>query len=275
MKGRTVQIMAVDALNRLMDSAALKNAPPTGYDPSSAHFQSQGGPIIAPFEVWETLDDVRVYSEVGGDTAALANTFAMAINLYGELTGVLPARLGASTKSHTTAFSKDAELTRGAVRTVDYVNATGRGMVTRWLDMSYKMGRNSMKPNEPISFYIDAYGGYVEITKKFLPEKVNFEWFGSGGPQEKQQRDQSRLQSLQLALQMDQLNVQMGGKPEINISNAITEVLRDGGWVDVDVITNSANVAAGTQAAPQLSGADSGVSPAATAALQGLAGGEG
>jgi hypothetical protein len=43
MKGRTVQIMAVQALNRALDAAALKNSPPVGYDKSDMQFAARAG----------------------------------------------------------------------------------------------------------------------------------------------------------------------------------------------------------------------------------------
>lgn len=244
-KGRPVQMMAADALNRLMDSAALKNAPPVGYDRNDTLFAQGGGPAIHPYAQWGTNDPLTVYDNVGGDPSALSGIFTQAINLYAELTGVLPARLGAQTVSHTTAFAKDAELTRGAVRTVDFVNSAGQGPLTRWLHMAYDMGREAMG-RENVSFYIDAYGGFVEVSKDQLPEKSSFEWFGSGGPAEEQQKMQRRMQALQMAIQMDQLNVQLGNPPSVDIPSAIRQTLREGGWTDLDAITQAVE-----QAAPQ------------------------
>ena len=174
--------------------------------------------------------------EVGGDPAALVGVLSSALNWYAELTGVLPGRLGAQTNSHTTAFAKDAELQRGAVRTVDYVRQVGNGPMVRWLNMAYCMGRDALDSRETASFYIDAYGGFVEVTKNHLPDRAVFEWYGSGGPAEEQQKMQSRLQSLQLALSMDQLAVAYGGKPTVDIASAVREVLREGKWTDIDSI---------------------------------------
>lgn len=237
MKGRTVQMLATDACNRLLDAAMLKNAPPVGYDPTSPYFAQTGGPEIYPYAQWQTIDACKVYNEVGGDPAALASIMSQAINLYAELTGVLPARLGAQSRSHTTAYAKDAEIQRGATRTVDYVNATGNGPITRWLDIAYRMGRDALGKNEDISFFIQAYGGYVNLTRDQLPENVNWEWFGSGGPQERQAQSANKLNALQMAIKMDQLAVQYGMKPTVNIQAAIRETLREGGWQDLDAIS--------------------------------------
>lgn len=272
MKGRTVQIMAVQACNRVLDSAALKNSPPVGYDKANMEFAQQGGPIIHPYAQWGTIDPVKVYSDVGGDPASLAAMMTTAINLYSELTGILPGRLGAQTVSHTTAFAKDAELSRGAVRTVDYVNQTGVGPLTSLLDRAFQMARDALGPNEKISFFIEAYGGFVSLTRDQLPARASFDWFGAGGPAEAQQKRQMKLNSLSLAIQMDQVGAAFGKPPSIDIASAQREVLRDGGWTDVDAITSVARPAAGTPPASGVPGAPGGGVPALPAALQNIAG---
>lgn len=240
MKGRPIQILATDALNRLMDSGALKNRPPIGWDRNDLAFAATGGPIIAPGKMWGTteLQSIKVFNEIGGEPAALAGILTMAIKFYAELTGVLPGRLGAQTVSHTTAFAKDAELQRGAVRTVDYVNQVGQGPMVRWLDMAYQMGRDELE-DEKVSFYIDAYGGFVEVTKDHLPDQASFEWLGAGGPADAVQKMQLRLNALQIGIKMDQLGVSLGKTPRINLDAAIDQTLREGGWVDIDAIVNA------------------------------------
>jgi hypothetical protein len=271
MKGRPVQIAATDALNRVMDSAALKNSPPIGYDSNNQLFAQQGGPEIYPSAQWGTPDPVKVYQEIGGDPTALASILAQHINLYAELTGVLPSRLGAQTVSHTTAYSKQAELQRGATRTVDYVNQCGKGAITQWLDMAYHMGREALGKNQEVSFFIDAYGGFVNVVRDYLPEHVSWEWFGSGGPQEEQAKMANKLQALQLGLKMDQLNMQLLGRPPvIDIAAAIRETLREGGWSDLEAITNAAIPAAGPAAAPGVPGALASNPGAAVASIQNL-----
>lgn len=254
MKGRPVQIMAVQALNRLLDSAALKNAPPVGWDRSDTEFQKNGGPRIHPGAQWGTNDlaSIAVFEKIGGDPSALAGILQLAITMYAELTGVLPARLGAQTVSHTTAFAKDAELSRGAVRTVDFVRQSGGGPITRWLDMAYRMGRDAIGSRETVSFFIEAYGGFVEVAKSQLPEKAVFEWFGSGGPAEEQQKKQARIASLAQALQMDQVNVQLGGQQKVDIGAAIAATLREGGWTDIDTIIRADTAASQAPANPAL-----------------------
>lgn len=236
MKGRPVQIAAVDALNRLMDAAALRNAPPVAFDKDDTTFGATGGPRIHPNALWETLGEIRVYSEIGGEPAAMSSTLSLFINLYSELTGVLPARLGAQTVSHTTAFAKDAELQRGAVRTVDFVQSSGDGPFIRMLDMMYQMGLSSFKKNETMSFYIESYGGYVQIGKEHLPKRANFEWFGAGGPAEQAQKEARRLESLQTAIQIDQIKIQQGEEATLDLAAAQRQTLIQGGWTDVDTL---------------------------------------
>lgn len=239
MKGRPVQMMATQAVNRLLDSAALKNAPPVSYDRTDQTFAVNGGPMIYPRALWGNSDpgSIKAHVELGGDTSTMAAALTLAMNMYAELTGVLPGRLGAQTVSHTTAFAKDAEISRGAVRTVDYVRQVGQGAYTRWLDMAYRMGRETIGRGG-ISFFIEAYGGFVEITKDKLPENAVFEWFGSGGPAEEAQKSARRMQSLQTAVQIDMMGAQMGKPPRVNLDGAIDQTLREGGWTDVDAVVN-------------------------------------
>lgn len=273
MKGRTVQSAATDALNRFLDAAMLKNAPPVGYDPSSPQFAQMGGPEISPYAQWPTIDPVKVYMEVGGDPSALMNAFGHMVNLYAELTGVLPARLGAQTRSHTTAYAKDAEIQRGATRTVDYVNASGHGPITRWLDIAYRLGRSSLSKNQAVAFFIEAYGGFVEVTKDQLPEDVEWEWYGSGGPQEKQQKQQAKMGALNAAVQIEMMRMKMGQKPRLNLDAIQDNTLREGGWTDLDAfIGKPQGAVAGPQAAPGLPGPAQGDPQSALAALQGLSG---
>lgn len=240
MKGRPVQMTASNALNRLLDSAMLKNMPPVSYDRADQTFGQSGGPAIFPGALWASSDPnvIKAHTEIGGDPSTLSAALTLSLNMYAELTGVLPGRLGAQTVSHTTAFSKEAELTRGAVRTVDYVRQVGQGAYTRWLDMAYRMGRDTIG-REGISFFIEAYGGFVEITKEQLPENAIFEWFGSGGPAEEAQKRAQRMQSLSSAVQIDMMGAQLGKPPRVNLDNAIDQTLREGGWTDIDAIVNS------------------------------------
>jgi len=249
MKGRPVQMMATQALNRLLDSAALKNAPPISYDKTDQTFAANGGPQIYPYAQWGSSDPdaIKAHVELGGDTSTMSAALTLGLNMYGELTGVLPGRLGAQTVSHTTAFSKEAELTRGAVRTVDYVRQVGQGAYTRWLDMAYRMGRETIG-REGISFFIESYGGFVEIGKDQLPENAVFEWFGSGGPAEEAQKSARRMQSLASAVQMDVMGAQLGKPPRVNLDGAIDQTLREGGWTDIDAVVNQ-TPPAGPQAA--------------------------
>lgn len=276
MKGRTVQQTATDAVNRFLDSAMLKNSPPVGYDRNDMTFAQSGGPEIYPGAMWETTDPCTVYEQIGGDPGALNNAALQWINLYAQLTGVLPARVGAQTVSHTTAYAKDAELQRGAVRTTDYVNQIGHGPLTNWLGMAYQLGLDALGPRETISFYIEAYGGYVELDKSMLPEAAHFEWFGSGGPQEKQQKAMAKLQALEVALKMDQLAMQMGNPPTIDVPGAIRETLREGGWTDLEKVMHApheprAGGPAGPSApAPGVPGPANGGGGPAVAALQNL-----
>ena len=111
------------------------------------------------------------------------------------------------------------------------------------------------------------------MTKDALPETVVFNVFGAGGPAEEQQKRDNRFASAQQAIRLDLIRIQQGQAPVVNSEALIKELLTEGGWTDVDAITNSAGVSQGAGAGPPVEGSP-GVDPGATAAtLQAIAGG--
>lgn len=237
LKGRPIQKTAVDALSRMIEAAALNTQPPLQYDKDDTTFALQGGPKIKPGANFATTGDVTPLFI--GDPSSLFQIYIGLLQQYADVTGINAPRLGAQTVSHTTAFAKEAELQRGTIRTIDYVRSTLKGAMTQWLDMAYTMGRKNV--NE-MSMYIDSYNGWVEIDKQKLPDDVTFEVHGAGGPQEEAAQQQQRLQSMQLALQLDTTAAQMGVEPSLlqNMPQVIDHVLRQGGWTDVDVLLQAA-----------------------------------
>lgn len=250
-KGRPVQKAASDALNRLIAVAALNAEPPVGFDADDLNFAAQGGPRIFPGAQWQTLGEVNIHQI--GDPGALFNIYVGLLQQYADVTGVNAPRLGAQTVSHTTAFAKDVELARGQVRTVDYVKNTLKGPLTQWLNMAYVMGRENMRQTR---LFIDEYGGFVDIQKKHTPDDVTFEAHGAGGPQEEQEKQQRRLAAAQFAIQLDQFAVQTGQEPMIDIAALQTQVLREGGWTDLDFITRGQGAVAGAANGLQMGTSD-------------------
>ena len=177
------------------------------------------------------------------------------LSQYSDVTGINAPRLGAQTVSHTTAYSKQVELNRGTVRTVDYVRNTLQGPLEQWLNMAYIMGRSTWNKTQKV--YIDAYNGFVELDKKHLPEDVTWKALGSGGPDEERVKSDRRFQALVQAIQLDQFAIQQGKQANIDIEKAQEAMLRNAGWTDTDVLKN-------TQA-PQ--GAQPAAAPAAIQAL--------
>lgn len=241
-KGWPLQAAATEMWMDLIQAATLNVQPPVGYDRNDMWFAQNGGPVIAPSALWGTMGEINVHQI--GDVAALLNAFSQALLLYADVVGVHRARLGAQTVSHTTAFAKNAELQRGAVRTVDYVRSTLQGPLTQWLSMEYEMGLQSMRGSN--TFYVDAYGGFVEIEKDQLPDKVVFEAHGSGAPIEEQQKQEQKLRALLEAIQMDQVGISQGQPPTLNLPNMIEERLRGGGWTDTDPFINRQNNPSGS-----------------------------
>ena len=265
LKGWPLQKAAVDAMNRLLIIAALNGAPPVSWDSDDPHLKAMGGPVIKPFATWPTAGNIKV-NQIG-DPGALLSVYQNFINQYYDVVGVNPPRLGERTVSHTTAYSKQAEISQGTSRTVNYVRRCLKGPMEKWLNMAFEMGKDVLTPT---TLYIDDYKGYVDVNKKHIPDLATFDAYGAGGPQEQQIADQKKLASLQMAISMDQLGVQLGRQPEINLEAAIEEVLRNGGWTDTDIFTTRNTTINGDAGQPQLQGYPGQTEASPASALQAI-----
>lgn len=264
--GMHVHSSAVQALNVFHQTAQLNAAPPVGYDGADVWFAQRGGPVIEPFAQWATNENIEVHQF--GDPAAIFQAFTGFVLMHGDVTGVNAPRLGAQTVSHTTAFAKEAELSRGTVRTVDYVRSMVMGPLPRWLYMEYAMDRANMTGSE--TFYVDTYQGFLTTTKDAFPENVAFEVFGSGGPQEEQQKIQNRLAAVNQAIQIDAIKIQAGMEPSLDYEQIQKQILRDGGWTDVDTLLRSQDLSQGAAGGPAVQNAPGANPGTAIAALQNI-----
>lgn len=267
MKGWPIQKAAVDAMNRLLIVAALNGGPPLSWDSDNPTLAARGGPVIKPYAKWKSTGKGSVEVHQIGDPVALWQLYTGFLMQYSDVVGVNAPRLGAQTVSHTTAFAKDQEITRGVARTVNYVRNTLKGPLTKWVDMAYQMGRDVIKDS---TIFIEAYNGFVDINKDYLPDIVVFDVHGSGGPQEEAIKNQNKLGSLQMALSMEQLAIASGMPPSINIQRAQDEVLRNGGWTDTSVFFSTNGPSEATPVQPDMAGNPQGLGTGVTAALQTL-----
>lgn len=261
LKGMPVAKAAAQAMNRVIESGLLRNSPPVGWDKNDLALASMGGPQIVPYALWGSADPtaIKVHTEVGGDPAVMWNVFNGLVNLYVDVTGVNAPRLGAQTKSHTTAFAKDAELSQGAVRTVDFVRSVLEGPMTRLLQLEYRMGLSAMRGRQTI--YVQAWNEFVSIKRDHLPDIVKFTAIGAAAPAEEEAIFGKMLSSAQTALQIDSVAVSLGSEPKVDHGKLIEQVLEKGGWQSVDITNPSpqgtpegAEPAAGMGLAPGVSG---------------------
>lgn len=263
MKGMFIQKSAVFSLNHSMMAAQLRTLPPVGWDRSDVALAEQGGPVIEPAALWETIEGVNVHEF--GDPGAMFQMYLGFLKQYEDLTGVTAPRLGAQTVSHTTAFAKEAEINRGTIRVVDYVDSTLQGALTKWLYMEYVLTRDSWKEQ---SVFLDAYQSFVTLKKAGLPERAIFKAFGAGGPAEIAQKQQQKQAAAQQAIQMDLLLIQQGQQGNLDIAKMQEQVLREGGWTDVDVFKRSDVPPEGAGARPEVENGAGGDPGAAALSLQ-------
>lgn len=256
MKGRPVQIAAVEALNRTMQATALNAEPPISYDRTDPYLAVHGGPVIHPGALNGTTGIIQPMDI--GDPSALFQVYIGLLGEFDNVTGVNQPRLGAQTRSHTTAFAKDAELARGSARTVDYVGSALSGPMTQWIGMEYAMTLRSWRKQ---SIYIDGYRSFVEVERAGLPNRVTFEVFGSNGPAEARARLEQRFGAVQQVLQVEQFQLQVtaqGLESNIDFNALKQQILREGGWTDVETLLQPER---GATAIPQGAGAEPGVAP--------------
>lgn len=272
MKGRPIQIAATMSLNMLLASAILNVEPPVKWNRSDPNFVATGGPVIEPRASWGTngseVDAVQI-----GEPEKLLKMYGALLAQYADVSGVNAPRLGAQTVSHTTAFAKEAELSRGTVRTVDYVRSTLKGPLTQFLYMEYELAREAMGKRQDV-FYSEAYGGFIQIPKSALPGKATFEAHGSGGPAEEQQKIAQRLQAVQLAIQLEGFKLSAQMPPGLIIEEIQKQVMRDGGWQDIDPFFSSSGTEANDQGPPVVAGAQGGDAGPLSAVVQSLQGTE-
>lgn len=236
LKGMPIARLAAQTMNRIIESGQLKSGPPIGWDKNDVALALAGGPRIEPYALWPTteLEAIKVYKDVGGDPSGLWQIFIGLVGMYSDMTGVTQPRLGAQTKSHTTAFAKDVELNQGAVRTIDFVRSILEGPMTRSLQLEYRMGLSAMSGRQTI--YVPNWNEFVSITKSHLPDTVKFTAVGAGAPAEDQARINQQLSSSQTAIQVDRMSQEAGNKPTLNMPALIRHILSAGGWTDLDEV---------------------------------------
>jgi len=236
MKGRPLAAIARDTMSRAMEAAALNTQPPVSYDPDDPHMQATGGPQLYPNATIPSATGINVHNDIG-NVAAMWQMYVGVLAQYADVTGINAARLGAQTISHTTAFAKDAELTRASVRTVDHVGEALDGPLQQFLDYSWMLGRRVFRKQ---ACYVQPFGGYVDVeSKKALPERVVWETHGSGTPAEEAAKLQQRIAAVQQAIQVEVMRLQVGMEPKLNLDEIQKSILREGGFSDVDAFLSS------------------------------------
>jgi len=231
MKGMPIQKAATNALNQLVDWGELNVGPPIKYQKDDPFFAQTGGPEVFPRALWATtgiMEAVKI-----GDGVPLGNAYQNFLKQYDDVTGVNAPRLGAQVVSHTTAYAKQIETQKGQARTVDYVDTALGSPLVRWLQMEFALGTIAMGSRDE-TFYIDAYGGWVTLDKQKLPAMAQFYAYGAGEPIEEQQKKQLKLAAAAQAVQLEGAARNLGMPPALNVTAVQKEIMREGGWTDLD-----------------------------------------
>lgn len=238
--GHPLQKAGSEAFSRSIQAGILNVLPPLKADTNDPFFRGDDF-IIAPQQRWMCLGDVETVQI--GDVNALGGWFAAMKSEYADVTGTNAPRLGQQTKSHQTAYAVDTETQRGTIRVVDFVQDAKADFLNSWLQMEYQMLRQHL-PREGVRVWVPKYKGYMTVTKKMLPERVEYEVFGASEPLEARQKKAERIEKIQLLAQVDQIAVQNGQQP-MNWGEVRRAIIEDE-EIDVAKLT------------PEISGVDAG-----------------
>ncbi len=229
MKGYPIQMAATEALCRLIQAGALNVLPPVWMDPSDYRYDVEQ-PQIAPGQIWRTYTEPKAI-EIG-DPAGLLNVYVGFLRQYEDLTGVSAPRLGAQTKSHTTAYANQQELLRGQSRTTDYVTSSLEGPWSDMLMRMYDLARDAFD-NRTTPVWVERVNGFVGMTRALLPPAARFWAQGGNATAEEAEKQAKRVQALTTVLQIEPLVMQAGGTP-MNLDRLRADLLKEGGIVDVE-----------------------------------------
>lgn len=270
-----IQAAMAHALNRAMDAATLSTNPHLFYDPSEPELVATGGPVLTPGGSTGMIGELREVAP--GDPGALFNIYLGLAAQYAELTGMTGARLGQQTSSHTTAFAKDVEVSRGQIRIVDYVKSIMQGPLAKWLQACYEESLDALGEGE-ISVYLHKSKSFIKLSRNALPNNVFFDIFGSAGPAEDAAKVGAQVQAMQMALGIETAKRQLGEGRPLDLTSLQQEILRKGGIADVDkfYVNGPEELSTGATGASAVGGPNAGsIENAVPAALQAILSGGG
>jgi hypothetical protein len=229
--GAPVHKAGTRALNSTMIASMLSALPPISYNPDDPYMEMTGGPVLEPQAKFQSQSGVEVLKIT--DPRSLLEVMVTLMRLYENVTGVNQPRLGTQTKSHTTAFAKDAELSRSEMRTVSFAVSLMTGFLPNFLSMEFAMAGAAF--DRDTNVYIPKYQDYVTFPRDLgMPELATFEVYGAAGPLEKREREAQKNQSLTLALQIETVKAQMQRGTPLDLDEMQKVILEHGGFIDIE-----------------------------------------
>ncbi len=232
MKGMPIQLAASEMFSRMVQAGILNVEPPVSWRPISTQFAINGGPVIAPRELWEDPSGNSIKVHQIGDANALMGAWMQLKAEYNDVTGTSAPRLGQQTKSHQTAFAVDSELQRGGVRLVDYVRSAQDSPARTLLHLEYAYIKKALARKTAI--YVPEFKQWLEISAKMLPDAVIYDILGAATPLEERGRIASKGAAINMLAQLEPLAVQGGAEP-LNWDEIRKEIAKDGG-LESDIV---------------------------------------
>ena len=234
-KGRPLQKGANLMWDCTVAASVMNALPPFQFDSDSAEFANTDGPKLTPGKGIPTIDPIKLL-QVGNPAALMGNYSSMSAQ-HADVTGTPASRLGQQTRSHTTAYAKDVEITKAQARTVEFVESVKRLPLREWLSFCYKLSLESLDvlDDKIIHVFSKETGNFINITRRVLPDNAMFAVLGSAGPSDDAARLGAQTNALQMAMNLEVMKLQTGQTDEpMNFTKLQKTFIKKAGIEDVD-----------------------------------------
>lgn len=243
-KGEPLQRGGSLMFNLAMHSGCLNVEPPISFPSDDPNFAITNGPEVMPRAKWPTIGEVKTHQI--GEVDKLSAVYQTLKAEYQDVVGTQPARLGAQTKSHTTAYAIDTEISRGESRTVEFVRRFRETAMRTALHIEYDMLREIVAGG-PVVVFVRELRQWLPVTAAMLPEKVFYEVNGAAQPQEEERERQRKGEAIAAAMKLLEIEMAVSkaeGRPPVlpNLPELMRVVLQSG-FPDADKLLPSASPA--------------------------------
>lgn len=226
--------LATHCANKYVEAIDLRTKPPIGYDANEPAFRNEGGPIIAPGELFPLRSGGQLKTlDVADPTWALQGLQLFKAEVE-EGVGVDAVRKGASGNVEQTAYEISKLDQKSEIRTIDFVNTLETQGLKTFLYYQHDLNQSYL---EPYGFFNTELNtpDFMTATKADInkwAKEVHFEVVGSKGVLGEERRRQGTLEVTGFFG-----SSQLFG-PHLNVKEIMQDAYRDVGVKDPERYLN-------------------------------------